>query len=192
MKQNNFYPRWQEDAKADKVAKRRAMLWHVLPVAAMVTAFLAVFGVLAGISINRRLQAAQILAWCNREDVQTDYMASLEAQAQARLYQSRTLAVQNLFGSKATYPAAGSEVLARIQAAGPDSVTVVFTSYDSSTGLLGFDAKSPQVIDIPTYVVAMEKTGLFSKVSYVGYALEDDTYTINMSCVMAAAEEGDE
>ena len=43
----------------------------------------------------------------------------------------------------------------------------VLTGYDAATGALQFDAQSGSVIDIPSYVLKLQKTGLFRKVDYL-------------------------
>ena len=190
MKQNNFYLRLQESTRADKKTHRRFLLRQALPPACLAAALIAVLVVLSLITASRQNRVDAIMDWTADPQIAADYQESISAQAGAGAYKSRTAALENHFANRATYPVVGSDVWTRIQDAGPDSVTVAFTSYDAATGVLAFDSRSEQVIDIPTYVVAMQNTGLFSAVSYTGYSLSDEIYTINMSCVMAAREEG--
>ena len=62
------------------------------------------------------------------------------------------------------------------------------TSYDAATGELQFNANSSQVIDIPTYIRSLQSCGVFSTVSYTGYNADDDGYSIDLRCVLAAPQ----
>ena len=63
-----------------------------------------------------------------------------------------------------------------------------FTSYDAATGELQFNANSSQVIDIPTYIRSLQSCGVFSTVSYTGYNADNDGYSIDLRCVLAAPQ----
>ena len=76
----------------------------------------------------------------------------------------------------------------RIEAAGGASISIQFTSYNASTGELLFNANSSQVIDIPTYIRSLQNCGVFSTVSYTGYTADDNGYSIDLRCILAAPQ----
>ncbi len=82
-----------------------------------------------------------------------------------------------------------SSLLHRIEAAGGASITIQFTDYNTATGELLFNANSSQVIDIPTYIRSLQSCGVFSTVSYTGYNADDDGYSIDLRCVLAAPQQ---
>ena len=86
------------------------------------------------------------------------------------------------------YPDVTSSLLHRVEAAGGAAITIQFTSYDAATGELQFNANSSQVIDIPTYIRSLQSCGVFSTVSYTGYNADDDGYSIDLRCVLAAPQ----
>ena len=81
-----------------------------------------------------------------------------------------------------------SNIRRTIEAAGGASITIQFTSYNASTGELLFNANSSQVIDIPTYIRSLQNCGVFSTVSYTGYTADDNGYSIDLRCILAAPQ----
>ena len=77
----------------------------------------------------------------------------------------------------------------RVEAAGGSGITIQFTDYNASTGELLFNANSSQVIDIPAYIRSLQNCGVFSTVSYTGYKADDDGYSIDLRCVLAAPQQ---
>ena len=75
------------------------------------------------------------------------------------------------------------------RAAGGSGITIQFTDYNASTGELLFNANSSQVIDIPAYIRSLQNCGVFSTVSYTGYKADDDGYSIDLRCVLAAPQQ---
>ena len=69
------------------------------------------------------------------------------------------------------------------------AATIQFTDYNASTGELLFNANSSQVIDIPAYIRSLQNCGVFSTVSYTGYKADDDGYSIDLRCVLAAPQQ---
>ena len=61
---------------------------------------------------------------------------------------------------------------------------------DADTGKLTFDAVSQKVIDIPTYVQKLQKTGLFASLDYTGYTYQsqEKTYSLALSCILKSDE----
>jgi len=100
-------------------------------------------------------------------------------------------AAQALSGRLAGYPRIDSALLDRIAQAGEDAVSVTITGCDSATGVLEFNAAGREVIDIPGYVMALEKTGLFQTVSYTGYSFEDGSYVLHLNCALHSGTGGE-
>ena len=88
-----------------------------------------------------------------------------------------------------SYPDVTSSLLHRVEAAGGSGITIQFTDYNASTGELLFNANSSQVIDIPAYIRSLQNCGCFSTVSYTGYKADDDGYSIDLRCVLAAPQQ---
>ena len=96
--------------------------------------------------------------------------------------------VQALTDALATSPQVDSALMSKIGAAGGAQVSMVLTGYDAATGALQFDAQSGSVIDIPSYVLKLQKTGLFRKVDYTGYTYEDGVYVLSLNCILLGEE----
>ena len=58
--------------------------------------------------------------------------------------------------------------------------------------MLNFIAKSPKVIDIPSYVLKLQNTGVFYNVAYTGYIYDKGSYQLFLSCILKADETGGE
>lgn len=192
-KQNNFYQRWQEVAKADQIAVRHARLRIVLPAALLVGGAALSLGVLFGMTHMLNTRTAAINAWCADPSNLEPYTQSVTDQALAARYRLDAGVATDVWALLDTYPDVTSGTMARIRAVGGAGISTTFRSYDAATGALAYDAVSDTVIDIPAYVRSLEDTGLFDAVSYTGYGHSGEgRYTINVSCVLAApAQEGE-
>ena len=127
-----------------------------------------------------------ILNWC--ADNSATYLSSTldaEEAAEFRSLMDYATGMTNLLNS---YPDVTSTLLHRIEAAGGASITIQFTNYNASTGELLFNANSSQVIDIPTYIRSLQNCGVFSTVSYTGYTADDNGYSIDLRCILAAPQ----
>ena len=72
--------------------------------------------------------------------------------------------------------------------AGGAGITIQFTDYNAATGELLFNANSDQVIDIPSYIRALQNCGVFSTVSYTGYTADETGYSLDLRCILAAPQ----
>lgn len=185
-KQNNFYSRWYEAQRAGKAAARRTLLLWLLPAVLIVTACLAALAVVLVQTYGFRTRSDSLLGWCYDEPNYTPYTRSVTDQQDARYYRDQAVYAQDLTDLLNSYPDVTSSLLNRIEAAGNASISIIFRSYDAGTGTLTFEATSDQVIDIPTYIRSLEGCGAFSKVRYTGYSNQNDSYTIHMTCTLAA------
>ena len=151
-----------------------------MPGVAIVVVALAGWGVLSLHTAMLNSQRQDIVDWCT--DNADAYLASTqdaEAAAQFRSLTDYTTGMTDLLNS---YPDVTSTLLHRIEAAGSSGITIQFTDE------LLFNATSDQVIDIPTYIRALQNCGVFSTVSYTGYTADDGGYSIDLRCVLAAPQ----
>lgn len=186
MKQNNFYQRWQKAVGAAKTESRSRDLRAILPGVAFVAAAMAGWGVLTLHTTLLTNQRQDTLNWC--ADNTASYLVSVQNADEAA--QFRSLAdyadkMTNLLGS---YPDVTSSLLHRVEAAGGAGITIQFTDYNAATGELLFNANSDQVIDIPSYIRALQNCGVFSTVSYTGYTADETGYSIDLRCILAAPQ----
>lgn len=188
-KQINFYQRWLEASRADKVAARQARLRWIIPATIVVGAPLLVF---AGLCVNIAMTETRTQAiydWCNDPVNVEPCEQSRTDQALTARYQAQTQLANGVWDLLDTYPDVTSQLLDRIRAANMPSTTIVFNSYNSQSGTLAFKAQSSEVIDIPSYVRSLEATRVFHQVSYTGYGYtQDGMYSIDLSCTLAAPE----
>ena len=170
MKQNNFYLRWQKAAGAAKSESRSQGLRTLVPGLAVVAVSMLGWGVLTLHTSMLKSQREDILNWCS--DNTEPYRAAMQDSESAAQFRSLT-----------------DSLLHRVEAAGGSGITIQFTDYNASTGELLFNANSSQVIDIPAYIRSLQNCGVFSTVSYTGYKADDDGYSIDLRCVLAAPQQ---
>ena len=158
------------------------------PIAAVLVLCILVWGVLLRLNMSLSDKTDDINDWLNDPSVIEQYNEANEKQQENdRLVQSLQQ-VQSLTDALATYPTVDSALMAKISAAGGEQVSMVLTGWDATTGALQFDAQSSNVIDIPSYVLALQKTGLFQKVDYTGYAYDDGVYVLSLNCILQGEE----
>lgn len=158
------------------------------PIAAVLVLCILVWGVLLRLNMSLSDKTDDINDWLNDPTVIEQYNeANAKQQENDRLVQSLQQ-VQNLTDALATYPTVDSALMAKISAAGGEQVSMVLTGWDATTGALQFDAQSSNVIDIPSYVLALQKTGLFQKVDYTGYAYDEGVYVLSLNCILQGEE----
>ena len=135
----------------------------------------------------------EVTAWMEDDGrkEEHDYVKSLETTL-AEL-DAAAKSVDTLKENLATYPEFNSTIIRRIESVGGSKIELNVTGYDAQTGLLTFVAVSKEVVDFPNYVLKLEETGLFYKVDYNGYGLnEDGHYELVLACVLdgTAADDG--
>lgn len=191
MKQNNFYQRWQQAAKSGKTAARHNFLLKALPAICVVAVCLVGWLGLTLHTLSLRGQTADLRDWCYDEQNLQPYQQSLQDERNAETFRSLTNYTDSLTAALNSYPDVTSSLLGRIEAAGGSNIRVQFKSYSAASGELQFDAVSDYVIDIPSYIRALQDCGVFSSVTYTGYKADsgdDPGYAINMRCILAAPE----
>ena len=89
-----------------------------------------------------------------------------------------------------TYPDLTKKMISTIENASGRDMEVHIKTMDADTGKLTFDAVSQKVIDIPTYVQKLQKTGLFASLDYTGYTYQsqEKTYSLALSCILKSDE----
>ena len=187
MKQNNFYLRWQKAAGAAKSDSRSQGLRTLVPGLAVVAVSMLGWGVLTLHTSMLKSQREDILNWCR--DNTEPYRAATQDSESAAQFRSLTDYSDGMTELLNSYPDVTSSLLHRVEAAGGSGITIQFTDYNASTGELLFNANSSQVIDIPAYIRSLQHCGVFSTVSYTGYKADDDGYSIDLRCVLAAPQQ---
>lgn len=129
-------------------------------------------------------EAAKINAWLETDLINEKYEQAQTLYDENMMALNAKKAVTHLKDNMSTYPRVTAAVIKKIQDASGDDIAIVIHAYDSSSGLLSFDAESAEAIAIPAYVTRLESTGLFDSVSYTGYNLQEDGYVLGLSCVM--------
>ena len=185
-KQNNFYLRWQQAAKSGRTAGQKKWLRTLAPGLGLVAVCLLGWGVLTIQNLLTMQQFNDVYAWC--QDNSEAYLAALSDQQKAEEFRALTNYTTDLNSMLDSYPEVTNALLARIEAAGSSSISIEFTSYDASSGVLNFNAHSSEVIDIPTYIRSLQNCGVFSSVTYTGYSSDDGLYSIDLRCVLAAPQ----
>ena len=186
MKQNNFYLRWQKAAGAAKSESRSQGLRTLVPGLAVVAVSMLGWVCCAARSMLNE-PAEDILNWCS--DNTEPYRAATQDSESAAQFRSLTDYSDGMTALLDSYPDVTSSLLHRVEAAGGSGITIQFTDYNASTGELLFNANSSQVIDIPAYIRSLQNCGVFSTVSYTGYKADDDGYSIDLRCVLAAPQQ---
>ena len=171
MKQNNFYLRWQKAAGAAKSESRSQSLRTLVPGLAVVAVSMLGWGVLTLHTSMLKSQREDILNWCS--DNTEPYRAATQDSESAAQFRSLTDYADGMTALLNSYPDVTSSLLHRVEAAGE----------------LLFNANSSQVIDIPAYIRSLQNCGVFSTVSYTGYKADDDGYSIDLRCVLAAPQQ---
>ena len=159
------------------------------PIAAVLVLCIVVWGVFLRMNLSLSGKTDDINDWLNDPSVIEQYNEANEKQQYNDTLVQGLQQVQNLTDALATYPTVDSALMAKISAAGGEQVSMVLTGYDASTGALQFEAQSSSVIDIPSYVLKLQKTGLFQKVDYTGYAYDEGVYVLSLNCILQSGGE---
>ena len=158
------------------------------PIAVCLVVCAAVWCVFLQMNSSLSHRTDDINDWLNDPTVIEQYNEAAEKQQRNDNLVQGLQQVRNLTDALATYPQVDSALMSKIGAAGGAQVSMVLTGYDAATGALQFDAQSGSVIDIPSYVLKLQKTGLFCKVDYTGYTYEDGVYVLSLNCILLGEE----
>ena len=122
--------------------------------------------------------------WLERSEIQEKYAYVQALDAELLRLRGALTSVEQMEQNLMTYPEFSSRVLQQIQAVGGGQMRLLVTDFDAASGVLIFDASNREIIDVPSYILQLQETGLFEAVNYTGYALEEEWYTLSLSCVM--------
>lgn len=160
-------------------------LWrHMLVPGILLGASLLVTALLGIVNWNQNREIKSIQNWIDSKEVQDEYQEALSLESRLLEIEGGMAAVDQMEKNLSVYPELSSEVLNRIEGAGGGGMELKVLGYDVETGLLTFDASSREVIDVPSYILKMQETGMFHEVNYTGYAYENEWYTLSLSCTM--------
>ena len=165
-------------------------LWRqLLPVAVVFGLCAVIFGVVQvrKISLENKLQEKE--NWIAEMSVSEQYREALISERQVWQVMQTIREIELLQENLATYPKFDAETLADIEGAG-SGLDLKIRSYNAESGELNFDANSSDVIDIPGYIMNLERTNLFYKVDYTGYTYQDGVYTLSLVCTMDSPQTG--
>ncbi|MCI8597919.1 MAG: hypothetical protein HFJ10_05695 [Lachnospiraceae bacterium] len=164
-------------------------IWkHLLVPGILFGAGLIVTGVLMGVRWNQNRETQKIQDWMESPEVQAQYQEALELQNQLSEIEGGISAVEQMEQNLSVYPELSSEIIHRIENVGGGGMQLKVMGYDVETGVLTFEASSREVIDVPSYILHMQETGIFHKVDYTGYTYENEWYTLSLSCTMEGKE----
>ena len=187
MKQNNFYLRWQKAAGAAKSESRSQGLRTLVPGLAVVAVSMLGWGVLTLHTSMLKSQREDILNWCS--DNTEPYRAATQDSESAAQFRSLTDYSDGMTALLNSYPDVTSSLLHRVEAAGGVRHHDPVHRLQRIDGRAALNANSSQVIDIPAYIRSLQNCGVFSTVSYTGYKADDDGYSIDLRCVLAAPQQ---
>ena len=139
-----------------------------------------------------RARNDDLLSWMESEDVSTKYSTALSLENDNRRLSNAIESINESNENLAVYPNVTVALWKKIQKAGGKDISSELCGYDSETGVLNFIAKSPKVIDIPSYVLKLQNTGVFYNVAYTGYIYDKGSYQLFLSCILKEDETGGE
>jgi len=118
--------------------------------------------------VNR--ESREIKEYLNSPETARQMQEASNVESEANQMNSQAERVAAPMVLLATYPDLSSADYSRILGAAGVNIEISSMSYDRSTGVLRFLASSDYVLSIPTFIAHLRQTGIFSHVSYSGYA----------------------
>ena len=176
-KEINLLPAWKE-ANKEEVIKNVDILSHILvPLATLW-------------NLHTQGQINDVNDWINDEQVQAAYQEANAIQQKSDKLAEAQDQVRQMTANLDTYPDLTKKMISTIENASGRDMEVHIKTMDADTGKLTFDAVSQKVIDIPTYVQKLQKTGLFASLDYNGYTYQsqEKTYSLALSCILKSDE----
>lgn len=177
-KQINLYKENKKNAEGQKATG----LWKhfIMPVATFVLCIIPAI-IVAFMNLKVSSDIVQKQGWIGSTEVQGQYRRALTLERKLAEINGSIEAVRRTGQNLSTYPEVTADVLHRIENAGGAGIECRITGYDASTGVLTFEALSREVIDGPAYILKLQDSGLFHSVDYMGYAFDNDWYTLALS-----------
>lgn len=184
----NLISEEETDAPKKKQSVFKAIMFPLIALILCIAAAV-VIGVL---DYGTKARNNKLLSWIESEDVSTKYRTALELENDNKRLLNAIDSINESNENLAVYPNVTVSLWKRIQKAGGKDISSELCGYDSETGVLNFIAKSPKVIDIPSYVLKLQNTGVFYNVAYTGYIYDKGSYQLFLSCILKADETGGE
>lgn len=188
-KQINLCQAFKQSQNGQKAEKGSTGKQLVIPGVTL----LICLALIAGVNVwnmSTKRQIKEIDTWINDSANKKAYKAAEKVRKKGDQLIEAQSQVNRMKSNLATYPVLTEEMTATIVNSGGSQIQVEIESMDAETGLLTFHAVSPTVIDIPGYISRLTDTGLFSSVDYSGYQFGDGEYSLDLSCILKAQEDG--
>lgn len=176
---------YNESKKLSEKPEKTGGLWRhlLIPLAVLVLCLIpSVFVAIMNFRVTGDIIRKQ--SWIASQEVQEQYGRALRLEDKLLKVNGSIAAVRRTEENLSVYPEFSADVLHRIENAGGAGIRCRITGYDASTGILAFEAVSREVIDAPACILKLQDSGLFHTVDYLGYAYENDWYTLALSCTM--------
>lgn len=188
-KEINLLPAWKE-ANKEEVIKNVDILSHILVPLATLGVCMVLFAAVTGWNLHTQGQINDVNDWINDEQVQAAYQEANAIQQKSDKLAEAQDQVRQMTANLDTYPDLTKKMISTIENASGRDMEVHIKTMDADTGKLTFDAVSQKVIDIPTYVQKLQKTGLFASLDYTGYTYQsqEKTYSLALSCILKSDE----
>lgn len=181
-KQINLYEANKQKARREE--KNVGSWRHLVFPLAVFLACLIPAAALAALNFRASREILSRQEWIASSENEEQYAYALSLEGQLAGINGSIAAVEATGQNLAGYPKITEDVLRRIESAGGADITCQITGYDASTGVLTFEASSREVIDVPSYILKLQESGLFHIVDYLGYDYENEWYTLILSCAM--------
>ena len=178
----------------DQEPSSKTLLKHLTVPGLLLGTVLLLGGILWILNRNLEHRIQTIQDWMDNSKVQSQYQEAAALEARLLEIEGGIAAVERLEENLSSYPALSAQTLSRIEHAGGSGIKLEITGYDAQTGILTFRTGSREVIDVPSYILQMQETGIFHTMDYTGYTYENEWYTLSLSCVLAGNQRkgGDE
>ena len=188
-KEINLLPAWKE-ANKEEVIKNVDILSHILVPLATLGVCMVLFAAVTVWNLHTQGQINDVNDWINDEQVQAAYQEANAIQQKSDKLAEAQDQVRQMTANLDTYPDLTKKMISTIENASGRDMEVHIKTMDADTGKLTFDAVSQKVIDIPTYVQKLQKTGLFASLDYTGYTYQsqEKTYSLALSCILKSDE----
>jgi len=131
---------------------------------------LGIFGFLTVQTSEVNRESYEMRSYLNSPETARQLQEASTAESEAQSMSARAERVAAPMEMLATYPDLTSADYARILGFASANIEIGAMSYDRSTGVLRFIASSEYVLSIPTFIALMRQSGMFTHVSYSGYA----------------------
>ena len=189
----DLYHVWRQFQKGEAKSEKSIARHFIIPGITLGVCVLAGAAVFSA-NLIESLKIGTIYSWINNEQVQSEYSYANELQVQSQQLLQAQNQVTHMKNNLATYPDLTQDMIDEIVDVSGATMKVSIKTMDAESGLLEFDADSEAVIDIPGYIRKLSETGLFSSVDYTGYQYDESksVYTLMLSCVLKAPENGDD